>query len=116
MTQFELATRARGEAQIDALNAEFGSHLASRIIEDEALDFIWEARVSERYVGQYPAADYIEIEAQDELSKVAVVSNYGLGWRVGMCLVDGDGAAVELLWQQPFSSLHEAQAGLARAH
>src|SRR5688500_11958472 len=111
MTQFEATTIARGEGIIDALNAEFGAHLAAKIIEDEALDFIWEARVSERYVGQYSAQDSITDEFADELSRVAVISNYGLGWRVGMCLVDGEGAAVGLLWQRQFASLDDAQSG-----
>ena len=41
------------EARLDALRAEFGVVLAARIIDAEELDFLWDARVSERYLGQH---------------------------------------------------------------
>lgn len=116
MTQFEAMTMARGEAMIDALTAEFGAHLASKIIEGEALDFLWEARISERYVGRYSGCEFPEHDTRDDLSRIAVLSNYGCGWRVGMCVVDGEGGAIALLWQQCYSTLDEAQIGLGRAH
>ena len=33
--------------------AEFGAVLAARIMEAEAVDFLWDARVKERYLGQH---------------------------------------------------------------
>ena len=36
-----------------APEAEFGAVLAARIMEAEAADFLWEARVKERYLGQH---------------------------------------------------------------
>ena len=41
------------EGLVDALRAEFGVVLAARILEAEELDFLWDARVSERYLGQH---------------------------------------------------------------
>jgi hypothetical protein len=48
-----MSTIGRGcDAAVDALRAEFGAVLAERIIEAEAVDFLWESRVAERYLGQ----------------------------------------------------------------
>ena len=45
-----ISTIGRGcDAALDALRAEFGGVLAERIIEAEAVDFLWEARVQERH-------------------------------------------------------------------
>jgi hypothetical protein len=36
-------------------------------------------------------------------------------WYTGMCLVDGEGAAVDLLWKRRFQSRGEAEFELLRA-
>ncbi len=111
-----MAAIGRGcDAAIDALRAEFGAVLAERIIEAEAVDFLWEARVQERYLGQQIGWDLDDDEASQELSRVAVLSELDGRWYAGMCLVDGEGIAVELLWKRQFRSREEAESQLLRA-
>jgi hypothetical protein len=105
-----MTTIGRGsDLRIDALRAEFGAVLAERIIEAEALDFMWEARVRERYLGEQIGGDSNDEDASQELSRVAVLSLLDGCWYAGMCLVDGEGAAVELLWKRRFGSREEAE-------
>ena len=62
------------DAAIDALRAEFGAVLAERIIEAEAVDFLWDARVRERYLGQQIGWEFDDVDASQELSRVAICS------------------------------------------
>ena len=103
------------DAAIDALRAELGAVLAERIIEAEALDFLWEARVRERYLGQQIGLDFDDEDPSQELSRVAILSVLDRRWYAGMCLVDGEGAAVELLWKRHFQTCAEAEFELFRA-
>jgi hypothetical protein len=103
------------DATVDALRAEFGAVLAERIIEAEAVDFLWESRVAERYLGQQVGFDFDDEDTSQELSRVAVLSSLDGRWYAGLCLVDGEGAAVELLWKRPFGSRGEAEFELLRA-
>ena len=111
-----MTTIGRGcDAAIDALRAEFGAVLAERIIEAEALDFLWEARVGERYLGQQIGFDFEDEDAPQELSRVAILSVLDGRWYTAMCLADGEGAAVELLWKRQFQRREEAEFELLRA-
>lgn len=103
------------DVAIDALRAEFGAVLAERIVEAEELDFLWDARVRERYLGQQIGCSLDDEEASQELSRVAILSSLEGLWYTGMCLVDGEGAAVDLLWKRRFESRGEAEFGLLRA-
>ncbi len=104
------STIGRGcDVAVDALRAEFGAVLAERIIEAEAVDFLWEARVHERYLGQQIGWDLNEEEASQEFSRVAVLSVLDGCWYAGMCLVDGEGAAVDLLWKRRFERREDAE-------
>ncbi len=105
----------RSHGAVDALRSEFGVFLADRIIEAEALDFLWEARVGERYLGQQMGWDWDDEKPSQELSRVAILSVLDGHWYAGMCLVDGEGAAVELLWKLSFESRAEAELKLLRA-
>ena len=102
-------------ARVDALRAEFGGIWAERILEAEALDFIWEARVRERYLGQHVDEGDVE-RASQELSRILVLSDVAGRWQVAMCLADGEGIAVELLWKRMFATLEEADGAFCRAH
>ncbi len=111
-----ISTIGRGcDAALEALRAEFGAALAERIIEAEALDFLWEARVRERYLGQQIGWDFDDEDASRELSRVVILTVLDGRWYAGMCLVDGKGAAVELLWKRQFGSRGEAEFELLRA-
>ena len=105
----------RCDAAVDALRAEFGEVLAERIIEAEAVDFLWEARVRERYSGQQIGWNLDDEDASQELSRVVILSVLDGCWYAGMCLVDGEGVAVELLWKRQFGSRGEAEIELLRA-
>ena len=111
-----ISTIGRGcDAAVDALRAEFGAVLAERIIEAEALDFLWDARVRERYLGQQIGFDFDDEDPSQELSRVAILSVLDGRWYAGTCLVDGEGGAVELLWKRQFQSRAEAEFELLRA-
>ncbi len=111
-----MTTIGRGcDAAVDALRAEFGSVLAERIIEAEAGDFLWGARVQERYLGQQIGIDLDDEDGSQELSRVAVLSVLDGRWHVGTCLVDGEGVAVELLSKRRFDCRAQAEFELFRA-
>lgn len=100
-------------AQLEALKVQFGSVIASRILEAEAADFHWQARVRERYLGQYAEDDFGN---GDELSRIAILSYLNGHWHAGVCLVDGDGEVEELLWLRTFNQRGEAEDLFGRAH
>jgi hypothetical protein len=100
---------------IDALRAEFGAVLAERIVEAEAADFLWESRIAERYLGQQIGLEMGDENASQELSRVAFLSMLDGCWYVVLCLVDGEGAAIELLWKRGFECRAEAESELLRA-
>lgn len=103
------------DAAIDALRAEFGAVLAERIVEAEALDFLWDARLRERYLGQQSRLDVDDEDAPQDLSRIAILSLLDGRCYAAMCLVDGQGTAVELLWKQPFKCREQAELELLRA-
>ena len=100
-------------AQLEALKAQFGAIVASRILEAEAADFHWQARVRERYLGQYLDDVFGHGEA---LSRIAILSALGGQWHVGVCLADGDGEVETLLWLRSFTTSDEAESAFERAH
>ncbi|MEA3017996.1 MAG: hypothetical protein QOI38_2718 [Sphingomonadales bacterium] len=104
------------EARVQALKTEFGAILASRIIEAEAVDFLWDARVKERYLGQHFDICFPPDDEDVELSRVAVLSAYAGQWHAGACLVDGEGRAVDLLWKQSFEDRGQAEAVFGRGN
>ena len=105
-----------GEHAYAALQSEFGAVLASRILESEAADFHWQARVRERYLGQYLDTVFGSGDANEELSRVAILSRIDGYEHVGVCLVDGDGEVAELLWLRSYSEHADAEHAFAHAH
>lgn len=110
---FSNAQSALCNAQLEALKVQFGSVIASRILEAEAADFHWQARVRERYLGQYLDDAF---GSGEELSRVAILSRLGGQWHVGVCLADGDGDVGDLLWLRTFAALDDAESAYDRAH
>jgi hypothetical protein len=102
------------ELQAEFRHGDVGS-LADRIVESEAADFYWKARVRERYLGQHFGADVETDEAGDELVRVAMLSFFARRWHVGTCLVDGEGRVAGLLWRRSFEARVEAEAVFVRA-
>lgn len=114
MTMISAMANGAFVARVEALELEFGAILAGRIMEAEAVDFIWEARVKERYLGQHFDVCFPPDDEDVELSRVAVLSIFGGAWHAGVCLVDGDGGAVDLLWKQSFQEQELAEAAFAK--
>src|SRR4030095_16871228 len=108
MTMVSAISNGRGDATVDALYAEFGAVLAHRIVESEMMDFLWDSRLKEHYLGQYLDFDWAVGDESPELSRVAILSFLDSGWHVGICLVDGEGSAVDLLWKSRFGGRDEA--------
>jgi hypothetical protein len=114
MTMISATGNSAIEARITAIEAEFGAILAGRIIESEAVDFLWEGRIKERYLGQHFDVCFPPDDDDTELSRVAVLSAFGGEWHAGACLVDGEGRAVDFLWKQSFEDRDLAEAAFAR--
>ena len=104
---------------VEGLRLEFGCAdvgvLAERIFEAEKADFHWDARVREHYLGQHFALDFDDDEIRDELFRMAILSFVAGRWHAGVCLVDGDGCAMELLWLRSFEAREDAAEVFARA-
>ena len=117
-TGYDGGTDAYGQL-VRELQAEFDHSdvgaLADRIVDAEAADFYWEARVKERYLGHDLDGIIGLQEGDEELVRVAFLSVLAGRWHVGSCLVDGEGRAVDLLWKQSLSSLEGAETAFARA-
>ena len=116
MAMISAIGNAAFEARISALEAEFGAILTGRIMEAEAVDFLWEARLKERYLGQHFDICFPPDDEDIELSRVAVLSAFGGKWHAGACLIDGEGMAVDLLWIQSFEVRDDAEAAFARGN
>lgn len=102
------------DALVEGLRAEFGAILADRIVEAEAADYLWEARLKERYLGQHVDVGFDEADDELELARVAILSFLNGVWHAASCLVDGEGMAVDLLWKRSFDSFEAAEAAFER--
>ena len=109
MNIISTAGTGRCEALVDALRAELGGVLAERVIEEEAADFLWESRLRERYLGQHVDAIPDDESMSRDVSRMAFLSFLDGCWHAGICLVDGEGAALELLWNRKFRCSEEAE-------
>ena len=105
----------RCDARVEMIRAEFGAVMAARIMEAEALDFLWEARVSERYLGQHVGAIDDDEDRFEDISRIAFLSHLDGEWHAGICLMDGDGNSIDLLWKRRFESILEARLAFDRA-
>ena len=109
MNMISINPIGRCDARIDALRAELGSILADRILEAEAADFLWESRVREHYLGQHIDAILDGENMPEDVSRVAFLSFLDGAWQAGICLLDGEGAAIDLLWKRTFERREEAE-------
>lgn len=98
---------------VAGLGQEFGrgagEALAQRFLEAEESDFLWDARMSERWLGAYPAQD----EEDFELDRVAILGRLDGRWFVAVSIVDGDGNAQGLMGRRDFGSECEAREAFA---
>jgi hypothetical protein len=115
MNMISVTRIGRCDALVDALRAELGGILAERVLEVEAADFLWDSRVRERYLGQHIGVISGDGEPSEEVSRVAILSLLDGRWYAGICLVDVDGAVMDLLWKRAFESREEAEIAFVRA-
>lgn len=101
---------------VAGLETEFGrgagEALAKRFLEAEESDFLWDARVSERWLGAYQAQD----EEGFELDRVAIIGRLDGRWFVAVSIVDGDGNAQGLMGRRSFRSERRAREAFAATH
>jgi hypothetical protein len=97
---------------VQSQQLEFGSvevgALARRILETEKADFHWDARIRERYLGQHFSLDVDDENGAEELARIAILTFVAGRWNAGICLVDGEGCAVDLLWLRSFERREDA--------
>lgn len=102
-------------ALVSGLEIEFGhgagEALAHRFLEAEEADFLWDARIQERWIGTYESADDDEIE----LDRVRIVGRLDGRWFVAVMVVDGDGNPHGLTGKREFGRRHQALAAFADA-
>jgi hypothetical protein len=104
---------------VEGLQLEFGCSdvgaLAARILEAERSEFHWDARVEERYLGQHLDVGLGSDDEDAELSRIAILSFLGGRWHAGVCLVDGEGCAADLLWLRTFDRREDAADAFVRS-
>jgi hypothetical protein len=89
---------------IAGLQIEFGCRaaegLAHHFLEAEEVDFRWDARISERWLGAYEAQDDDDLE----LDSIQILGRLDGRWFIATCLVDGDGNSHGMLGCRDFRS------------
>jgi len=102
-------------ALISGLEIEFGrgagEALAHRFLEAEEVDFHWDARISERWIGSYERIDDEEME----LDRIRIFGRLDGKWFVAVMIVDGDGNAHGMMGKRIFGREREARAAFAQA-
>lgn len=102
-------------ALVSGLEIEFGhgagEALARRFLEAEEVDFLWDARVQERWIGTYESVDGDEIE----LDRIAIFGRLDGRWFVAVMIVDGDGNAHGMMGKRTFGREREAREAFAIA-
>lgn len=102
-------------ALVSGLEIEFGrgagEALAHRFLEAEEVDFHWDARVSERWIGSYESLDDDDVE----LGRVRIFGFLDGKWFVAVMLVDGGGNAHGMMGKRNFKRGREALEAFASA-
>ncbi|HWW58158.1 MAG TPA: hypothetical protein VN047_14800 [Sphingopyxis sp.] len=103
------------DALVSGLEIEFGrgagAALAHRFLEAEEVDFIWDARIEERWVGTYESDE----EDGVELDRIAIRGRLAGEDFVATMIVDGDGNAHGMIGRRNFESEAAAYAAFAAA-
>lgn len=102
-------------ALVSGLELEFGRDageaLAHRFLEAEEVEFHWDARVQERWIGAYWSG------ADDglELDRVRILGRLDGRWFVAVMIVDGDGNAHGMMGKRLFGSASGARKAFSDA-
>lgn len=102
-------------ALVSGLEIEFGhgagEALAHRFLEAEEIDFLWNARDQERWIGAHESTDEDEID----LDRVRIFGGLDGRWFVAVMIVDGDGNAHGVIGKREFGWRQQALAAFADA-
>jgi hypothetical protein len=102
-------------ALVSGLEMEFGrgagAALAHRFLEAEEVDFHWDARVQERWIGAYANLD----DEEFELDRVGIIGRLDGRWFVAVMIVDGDGNAHGMMGKRIFGRERKAREAFASA-
>lgn len=102
-------------ALISGLEIEFGrgagETLAHRFLEAEEVDFHWDARLQERWIGAHESIDDDEFE----LDRVRIFGKLDGRWFVATMIIDGDGNAHGMMGKRNFQREKQARAAFAHA-
>lgn len=103
MEQIGVASDRVMDALIAGLTLEFGRDagpaLARRFLEAEAFEFLWDARLHERWIGGWDA----ELDDGSELDRVRILARLDAKWTVATLLIDGEGNPHGLLGRRDFT-------------
>lgn len=102
-------------ALISGLEIEFGpgagEALAHRFLEAEEVDFHWDARDQERWIGAYESLDNEGIE----LDRVRILGRLDGKWFVAVMIIDGDGNPHGMMGKRIFGRERDARKAFADA-
>jgi hypothetical protein len=101
---------------VAGLEIEFGcgagEGLAQQFLAAEEMDFRWDARGEERWLGSYESIDGDDLV----LDRVAICGRLDGDWFMATMIVDGDGEAQGMLGCRSFRSVNAARRAMATAH
>jgi len=89
-----------------------GEALAQRFLEAEESDFLWDARIEERWLESYES---IEVDGL-ELDRIAICGRLDGRWFASVMLVDGDGMAQGTMGKRFCRSRRSAHEAMIDAH
>ena len=89
-----------------------GAALAARFLDAEECDFLWDARLSERWLGTYENSDGEDFA----LDRIAIVGCLDGRWFVAVSIVDGDGNPHGLMGRRNFGGERQAREAFAAVH
>ena len=100
---------------VAGLELEFGrgagEALAHRFLDAEEVDFTWDARAEERWLGSYSGCG----DDETELDRVAICGKLEGRWYMSVMLVDGDGMPHGMLGRRFCRSRKQAHHALSVA-
>ncbi|HEX7854653.1 MAG TPA: hypothetical protein VF503_13255 [Sphingobium sp.] len=104
------------DALVSGLEIEFGrvagEALAHRFVEAEEIDFHWDARVQERWLGAFESID----DEGLELDRVLILGRLDGLWFTAIMIVDGEGQAHGMLSRRTFSTKKGAHKAYGDVH
>ena len=92
------------------LDAATGATIARYFFDNELVDFCWNARQREAWIGEYQSFD----EEAETLDRIAILSHFDGRFHVGIALVDGEGCVHDLRQHRRFLSAWDADDAFER--